>query len=60
VRAGLLVRRIEQAEGYDELAQRRIAGRLLRVPGVGRSAATLFAQSCHGYSGVSLYALKCL
>jgi uncharacterized protein YbaR (Trm112 family)/ubiquinone/menaquinone biosynthesis C-methylase UbiE len=57
-RAGLLVRRIEQAEGYDELAQRRIAGRLLRVPGVGRSAATLFAQSCHGYSGVSLYALK--
>jgi ubiquinone/menaquinone biosynthesis C-methylase UbiE len=57
-RAGLLVRRIEQAEGYDELAQRRIAGRLLRVPGVGRSAATLFAQSCHGYSGVSLYARK--
>ena len=57
-RSGLLVRRIEQVEGYDELARRRMAGRLLRVPGVGRSAATLFAQSCHGYSGVSLYALK--
>ena len=59
-RAGLLVRRIEQAEGYEELAQRRIAGRLLRLPVVGRSAATVFAQSCHGYSGVSLYARKLL
>jgi ubiquinone/menaquinone biosynthesis C-methylase UbiE/uncharacterized protein YbaR (Trm112 family) len=57
-RAGLLVRRVEQAEGYDELAQRRIAGRLLRLPVIGRSASTLFAQSCHGYSGVSLYARK--
>ena len=57
-RAGLLVRRIEQAEGYDELERRRIAGRLLRLPGVGRSAATLFSQCCHGYSGVSVYARK--
>lgn len=57
-RAGLLVRRIEQAEGYEELARRRIAGRLLRLPAVGRSASTLFAQSCHGYSGVSLFARK--
>ena len=37
---------------------RRIAGRLLRLPGVGRSAATFFSQTCHGYSGVSLYARK--
>jgi ubiquinone/menaquinone biosynthesis C-methylase UbiE/uncharacterized protein YbaR (Trm112 family) len=57
-RAGLVVRRIEQAEGYEELAGRRIAGRLLRLPAVGRSAATYFSQTCHGYSGVSLYARK--
>ncbi len=57
-RAGLVVRRVEQAEGYDELAGRRIAGRLLRLPGVGRSAATWFSQTCHGYSGVSLYARR--
>ncbi len=57
-RAGLLVLRVEQAEGYDDLRRRRIAGALLRLPGLGRSAATLFSQSCHGYSGVSLYARK--
>jgi ubiquinone/menaquinone biosynthesis C-methylase UbiE/uncharacterized protein YbaR (Trm112 family) len=57
-RSGLVVRRVEQAEGYAELAGRRIAGRLLRLPGVGRSAATFFSQSCHGYSGVSIYARK--
>jgi ubiquinone/menaquinone biosynthesis C-methylase UbiE/uncharacterized protein YbaR (Trm112 family) len=54
-RAGLVVRRVEQAEGYGELAGRRIAGRLLRLPLVGRSASTFFSQTCHGYSGVSLY-----
>jgi ubiquinone/menaquinone biosynthesis C-methylase UbiE/uncharacterized protein YbaR (Trm112 family) len=57
-RAGLVVRRVEHAEGVEDLARRRIAGRLLRVPLVGRSASTLFAQTCHGYSGVSLYARK--
>ena len=55
VRAGLVVRRVEQAEGYDDLRRRRIAGALLRLPGIGRSAATIFSQCCHGYSGVSLY-----
>jgi SAM-dependent methyltransferase len=59
-RAGLAVRRVEQAEGYAELAGRRIAGQLLRLPLVGRSASTFFSQSCHGYSGVSLYARKLL
>ena len=34
-RAGLVVRRVEQAEGYDELAGRRIAGRLLAAAGRG-------------------------
>jgi SAM-dependent methyltransferase len=58
VRAGLAVRRVEQAEGYGDLAGRRVAGRLLRLPLVGRSAATFFTQSCRGYSGVSLYATK--
>ena len=60
VRAGLLVRRVEQAEGSAVLAPRRIAGRLLGLPLVGRSAATFFAQTCHGYSGVSLYARRVL
>lgn len=59
-RAGLLVTRVEQAEGYEDLLRRRVAGRLLRLPLVGRSAATLFSQSCHGYSGVSLFARKLL
>jgi SAM-dependent methyltransferase len=57
-RAGLGVRRVEQAEGYADLSRRRIAGRLLRLPGVGRSASTFFSQTCHGYSGVSLFARK--
>ncbi len=57
-RAGLLVLRVEQAEGYADLRRRRIAGQLLRLPLVGRSAATFFAQTCHGYSGVSLFARK--
>jgi SAM-dependent methyltransferase len=59
-RAGLLVCRVEQAEGYADLARRRIAGRLLRLPLLGRSAATFFSQTCHGYSGVSLYARRLL
>jgi len=58
LRAGLVVRRVEQAEGDEVLAPRRIAGRLLRLPVAGRSAATFFAQTCHGYSGVSLFARK--
>ena len=33
---GLVVRRVEQADGYEEMAGRRIGGRLLRLP---RSAA---------------------
>jgi hypothetical protein len=57
-RARLVVRRVEQAEGYAELAQRRLAGRLLRLPLVGRSASTFFSQTCHGYTGVSLFARR--
>ena len=36
--------------------ERRIGGKLRRLPVVGRSAATWFAQTCYGYSGVSLFA----
>ena len=56
--AGLVVRRVEQADGYEELAGRRIGGTLLKLPLVGRSAATWFTQSCYGYQGVSLVARK--
>jgi hypothetical protein len=57
-RARLLVTRVEQAEGDGDLRRRRWAGRLFRLPLVGRSAATWFSQTCHGYSGVSLFARK--
>jgi SAM-dependent methyltransferase len=57
-RAGLLVRRVEHAEGDRDLTRRRIGGKLRRLPVVGRSAATWFAQTCYGYSGVSLFARK--
>jgi ubiquinone/menaquinone biosynthesis C-methylase UbiE len=59
-RAGLAVRRIEHAEGDGDLRDRRIGGKLRRLPLVGRSAATLLAQTCYGYSGVSLFARKLL
>ena len=57
-REGLVVRRIEHAEGDADLRGRRIGGKLRRMPLVGRSAATWFAQTCYGYSGVSLFARK--
>ena len=57
-RVGLAVRRVEHAEGEEDLRGRRVGGRLLRAPLVGRSAATWFAQTCYGYSGVSLFARK--
>jgi hypothetical protein len=52
------VRRVEHAEGDDDLRGRRIGGKLRRLPLVGRSASTWFAQTCYGYSGVSLFARK--
>ena len=36
----------------------RIGGRLLRIPGVGRSAATWFTQTFYGYEGATLVARK--
>ncbi len=56
-RSGLRIRRVEQAEGYGELARRNIAGKLLRLPG-GRAWSMLWAQNVYGYGGVSIYAGK--
>lgn len=58
LRAGLVVTRVEHAEGDSDLTSRRIGGRLRRLPLIGRPAATWFAQTCYGYSGVSLFARK--
>jgi ubiquinone/menaquinone biosynthesis C-methylase UbiE/uncharacterized protein YbaR (Trm112 family) len=58
LRAGLVVTRVEHAEGDADLARRRIGGKLRRLPVVGRPAATWFAQTCYGYSGVSLFSRK--
>jgi ubiquinone/menaquinone biosynthesis C-methylase UbiE/uncharacterized protein YbaR (Trm112 family) len=57
-RSGLLVRRVEQADGYEEMAGRQIGGKLLRVPVLGRSAATWFAQTCYGYQGATFVARR--
>ena len=40
------------------MAGRRIGGKLLRIPGVGRSAATWFTQTCYGYQGASFVARR--
>ena len=54
-RAGLRPVRLEYAEGRDELARRKIAGRLLRL---GTLPATLWALNAYPYSGLSLYARR--
>ena len=51
------MRRVEQAEGYGELATRNVAGKLLRLPG-GQAWSMLWAQNVYGYGGVSVYARK--
>lgn len=56
-RAGLAPVRLEYAEGPDELARRRIAGKLLRL---GRLPATLWALNAYPYAGLSLYARRLL
>lgn len=56
-RAGLVVRRIERADGYAEFEKRRRVWQVARVPG-GRTALTLVVQGFLGYSGTSFYARK--
>jgi SAM-dependent methyltransferase len=53
--AGLRPVRLEYAEGPEELARRRIAGRLLRV---GYLPATLWALNAYPYAGLSLFARR--
>jgi SAM-dependent methyltransferase len=53
--AGLVPRRLEFAEGPDELARRRIAGKLLRL---GYLPATLWALNAYPYAGLSLFARR--
>jgi ubiquinone/menaquinone biosynthesis C-methylase UbiE/uncharacterized protein YbaR (Trm112 family) len=53
--AGVAITRIEQAEGYDVIAQRRKLRHVLRVPLFGRTAATLVTQNLSEYSGLSIF-----
>jgi len=46
---------LEYAEGPEELARRRIAGKLLRA---GRLPATLWALNAYPYAGLSLFARR--
>jgi SAM-dependent methyltransferase/uncharacterized protein YbaR (Trm112 family) len=55
LRARLVPARLEYAEGRDELARRRIAGKLLRI---GRLPSTLWALNAYPYAGLSLYARR--
>jgi SAM-dependent methyltransferase len=54
-RAGTRPLRLDYAQGVAELADRNIAGKLLRL---GRSPATLWALNAYAYSGLSLYARR--
>jgi ubiquinone/menaquinone biosynthesis C-methylase UbiE/uncharacterized protein YbaR (Trm112 family) len=53
--ARIAITRLEQAEGYDELARRRRLRHVLRVPLVGRTAATVLTQNLSEYSGVTIF-----
>jgi ubiquinone/menaquinone biosynthesis C-methylase UbiE/uncharacterized protein YbaR (Trm112 family) len=53
--AGVVITRLEQAEGYDELARRRRLRHVLRVPLAGRTAATLLTQNLSEYSGITIF-----
>jgi ubiquinone/menaquinone biosynthesis C-methylase UbiE/uncharacterized protein YbaR (Trm112 family) len=52
--AGVVITRLEQAEGYDVIKQRRRLRHVLRVPLVGRTAATLLTQNLSEYSGITI------
>jgi SAM-dependent methyltransferase len=53
--AGVAITRLEQAEGYDVIRQRRRLRHVLRVPLVGRTAATLVTQNLSEYSGITIF-----
>lgn len=53
--AGIAITRLEQAEGYEVIRQRRRLRHVLRVPFVGRTAATLLTQNLSEYSGITIF-----
>jgi ubiquinone/menaquinone biosynthesis C-methylase UbiE len=53
--AGVAITRLEQAEGYAEIARRRKLRHVLRMPLVGRTAATVLTQNLSEYSGISIF-----
>ena len=57
-RSGLVVRRVEAGGGATELAGRRIAVRLLGLPGLGRARRRSFSQTCHRVLGLSIYSVR--
>ena len=53
--AGVAITRLEQAEGYDVFAQRRKLRHVLRVPLIGKTAATVLTQNLSEYSGITIF-----
>jgi ubiquinone/menaquinone biosynthesis C-methylase UbiE len=58
--AGVAITRLEQAEGYDVIRQRRRLRHVMRVPLVGRTAATLATQNLSEYSGLTIFGRRVL
>jgi ubiquinone/menaquinone biosynthesis C-methylase UbiE/uncharacterized protein YbaR (Trm112 family) len=58
--ARIAITRLEQAEGYDVIRQRRRLRHVMRVPIVGRTAATLLTQNLSEYSGITIFGRKVL
>jgi ubiquinone/menaquinone biosynthesis C-methylase UbiE len=58
--AGVAITRLEQAEGYDVIRQRRRLRHVMRVPLVGRTAATLATQNLSEYSGITIFGRRVL
>jgi ubiquinone/menaquinone biosynthesis C-methylase UbiE len=59
--AGIVVTRLEQAEGYDVIKEHRPRlGRVLSVPLAGRTAATLLTQNLSEYSGITIFGRRVL
>jgi ubiquinone/menaquinone biosynthesis C-methylase UbiE len=56
--AGVAITRLEQAEGYDVIRQRRKLRHVMRVPLVGRTVATLATQNLSEYSGITIFGRK--
>jgi ubiquinone/menaquinone biosynthesis C-methylase UbiE/uncharacterized protein YbaR (Trm112 family) len=60
VAAGVFITRLEQAEGYEEVAKRRKLRHLLRIPVAGRTAATVLTQNLSEYSGLTIFGRRIL